>query len=106
MSSDATKELLQGLPGAELILQGLDDLAEGGDTIPALLVATGAPRLSESIPELGAVDLPERPERRLYALLRSRYPREAYGQYNAFLRRLTRFCRALESRALATRAQT
>ena len=36
-----------GLPGAELIQQGLDDLAAGRESEAALLVLIGRPRLRE-----------------------------------------------------------
>jgi hypothetical protein len=90
--------ILNGLPGAELIQQGMEELAAGTESIPAMLVAIGAHRIKERLPELGTDSLPHRPERILYRLLRDEHPREAYSQYNAYLRRLSRFCRALESR--------
>lgn len=89
---------LDGLPGAELIQQGIDDLAVGEESIPALVVAIGAHRLSEKLPVVKTENLPRRPERLLYRMLLDENPREAYGRYNAYLRRLSRFCRALESR--------
>src|SRR5574341_1092269 len=56
------------LPGGDLIEKGLADLREGRETIEALLVAIGAPRLRRiglDLPE----DLPNDPEHRLYSLL-------------------------------------
>ncbi len=38
-------DIPDGLPGRELIVAGLDDLRAGRDTVEAMLVATGAPRL-------------------------------------------------------------
>jgi hypothetical protein len=35
----------RGLPGGELIRQGIEDLAANRSTVAALLVAIGAPRL-------------------------------------------------------------
>ncbi|MDA0321613.1 MAG: hypothetical protein O2923_02695 [Verrucomicrobia bacterium] len=86
------------LPGADLIQQGIEDLAAGAESIPAMMVAIGAHRIKERLPELRTDNLPHRPERILYRMLRDEHPREAYSQYNAYLRRLSRFCRALESR--------
>ncbi|MDA0323935.1 MAG: hypothetical protein O2923_14635 [Verrucomicrobia bacterium] len=97
MTASSVAEQLHGLPGAELIVQGIKDLAAGIESIPGLLVAVGAHRIRERLPGLALDGLPERPELRLYALLRLQHPREAYSQYNAYLRRLTRFCHALES---------
>jgi hypothetical protein len=82
-----------GLPGADLIDTGLADLARGIESIPALLVAIGAPRLSQlgiSVPR-GASE----PEHRLYALLAADDSDSAHSRYNALIRRLVSFERAL-----------
>ena len=84
----------EGLPGAELIADGLRDLAGGRDSVAACLVAIGAPRLRR----LG-IDVPHaegNPELRLYRLLVSEHGRAAHGRYNALVRRLVSFERALE----------
>ncbi len=83
-----------GLPGHDLIEQGLEDLARGEESVPALLVSIGAPRLRR----LG-IALPPTipgPEHRLYALLEQQEPDAAHSRYNALLRRLVSFERALE----------
>jgi hypothetical protein len=83
------------LPGAELIESGLTDILRGDESIAALLVSIGAPRLRR----LG-YDVPDRfedPERRLYALLAREDAASAHGRYNAFIRRLVSFERAAES---------
>ncbi len=84
---------LSGLPGGDLVEQGLCDLSEGRDTAEALLVAIGAPRLRE----LG-FDVPtlESPEHRLYELLARDDPDDAHSRYNALIRRLISFERAAE----------
>lgn len=81
------------LPGGDLILQGLDDLHAGRETAAALLVAIGGPRLRG----LG-IDVPslETPEHRLYDLLAQEESSSAHSRYNAFIRRLVSFERALE----------
>ena len=80
-------------PGADLIQGGLDDWRRGIESVPALLVQVGAPRLRQ----LG-IDLPpvavESPEHRLYALLAADTPDSAHGRYNALIRRLVSFERA------------
>ena len=84
-----------GLPGAELIEAGLNDLREGHETIGALLVAIGAPRLRNiglDIPE----HLPDNPERRLYDLLSQDDSDSAHSRYNTFIRRLVSYERAAE----------
>lgn len=57
-----------GLPGAELVVEGLDDLAAGRESVSSLLIEIGAPRHE---------------------------PDSAYSRYNALLRRLVSFERAL-----------
>jgi hypothetical protein len=81
-----------GLPGAELIDAGIADLAEGRETIPALLVSIGAPRLRDlgfAVP--GGF---ENPEHRLYERLAAETPDAAHARYNAYLQRLVSFERA------------
>jgi len=84
---------MTGLPGADLVQEGLFDLRAGRETVASLLVSIGAPRLRG----LG-VDLPSAfagPEHRLYRLLGLSDPDSAHSQYNALIRRLISFERAL-----------
>jgi hypothetical protein len=83
------------LPGAELIEAGLADLQAGRETIAALLVAIGAPRLRDLGMDLPR-ELPENPEHRLYALLATNDSDSAHSRYNAFVRRLVSYERAAE----------
>ena len=87
-------ESYTALPAGELVEAGLADLAREVESVPALLVAIGAPRLRE----LG-VPVPERsiagPEHRLYALLAATDPDSAHSRYNALVGRLVSFERAL-----------
>jgi hypothetical protein len=81
-------------PGGDLVREGLDDLARRVESIPALLVSIGAPRLRR----LG-LDVPTSiptPERRLYAVLHRADPATAHSHYNALVRRLVSFERAAE----------
>jgi hypothetical protein len=82
------------LPGGDLIAAGLRDLDRKLETIPALLVSIGAPRLTR----LGyAIPAPiEEPEHRLYALLARDGAAGAHSRYNALVRRLVSFERAAE----------
>lgn len=82
------------LPGGDLIATGLDDLRRGEETVPALLVSIGAPRLRRLGLELPP-PLPS-PEHRLYALLAGENPGAAHSRYNGFVRRLVSFERAAE----------
>jgi hypothetical protein len=83
----------EALPGNDLIAAGLRDLQAGQETIEALLVAVGAPRLRQLGLELPD-NLPDNPEHRLYALLAESDSDSAHGRYNALIRRLVSFERA------------
>lgn len=83
------------LPGSDLIEAGLKDLHSGRETIAALLVAIGAPRLRNiglDLPE----NLPNNPEHRLYELLARDDSDSAHSRYNAYLRRLVSYEEAAE----------
>ena len=82
-------------PGEDLIKQGLSDLAEGIESIPAPLVAIGAPRL-RSLGFLIPLSVPSSPEHRLYRILQSENPDSAHSRYNALIRRLVSFEHAAE----------
>src|SRR5439155_12968277 len=88
---------LDRLPGHGLVLAGIDDLENGRRTAESLLVSIGAERLRAA-----GLDVPAAPptdgypEHALYELLASDEPESAYGRYNALLRRLVSFERALE----------
>ena len=82
-------------PGEEIIYEGLADLEAGRETIASLLVSIGAPRLRKSgiaVP----VSLEPSPEHRLYQLLGNENSDAAHSRYNALIRRLVSFERALE----------
>ena len=85
----------RALPGNDLIRAGLDDLAQGIESPQALLVAIGAPRLRRM-----GVPVPEHPftspEHRLYHHLAQANSDAAHARYNALIRRLVSFERAVE----------
>jgi hypothetical protein len=83
------------LPGHELIEQGAQDLRDGRETIEALLVAIGSPRLRRIGIDLPA-ELPKDPEHRLYELLAADGSDSAHSRYNALIRRLVSYERAAE----------
>jgi hypothetical protein len=85
---------MDSLPGGDLISAGIQDLHDQRETIPALLVAIGAPKLRHLGLELPAW-LPSNPEHRLYDLLSATEPDSAHSKYNALIRRLVSFERAL-----------
>jgi hypothetical protein len=88
-------------PGGELVSPGLEDLERGAVTVNALLVSIGASRLRAIGVPVPTV-IPDANEK-LYALLEREHGDAAHSQYNALVRRLVSFERALESLG-ATRA--
>ncbi len=86
---------LRGLPGAALVERGLADLETGIESAEALLVSVGATRLDSL--GIRVVKPIADPERRLYDLLAGSDPDSAHSRYNALVRRLVSFERALAS---------
>jgi hypothetical protein len=86
--------VLTALPGGDIIEAGLSDLDAGIESVPALLVSIGAPRLRR----IGyRIDAPlTSPEERLYATLEREDPDAAHSRFNALIRRLVSFERAAE----------
>lgn len=82
------------LPGAELIQKGLEDLRDGEESIEALLVSIGAPRLRSL--GLRIPKVVDNPERRLYDRLAAEDSDSAHSRYNALIRRLVSYERAAE----------
>jgi hypothetical protein len=84
---------VEALPGADLVEQGLADLRNGVESVESLVVSVGAPRLAA----LGLDVSPplDDAEHRLYGLLSAADPDSAHGRYNALIRRLVSFERAL-----------
>jgi hypothetical protein len=87
-------EISDALPGADLIRAGLRDIAQDIESIEALLVLIGAPRLRRL--GLDVPDTPDFPEDRLYAKLAAEDSDSAHGRYNALIRKLVSFERAAE----------
>jgi hypothetical protein len=84
---------MSSLPGNDLIVTGIEDLQCSRETIPALLVAIGAPKLRSLGLELPE-NLPSNPEHRLYDLLAASESDSAHSRYNALIRKLVSFERA------------
>jgi hypothetical protein len=82
------------LPGGDLIEAGTADLARGVESIPALLVSIGAPRLRQLGFDLARVI--EDAAHRLYQRLASENSDAAHSRDNALVRRLVSFERAAE----------
>jgi hypothetical protein len=88
-------DLGEELPGGDLVRVGIEDLARGVESVPALLVSIGAERLRRA-----GVAVPDgvaaAPERRLYDRLAAEHADSAHARYNALIRRLVSCERALE----------
>jgi hypothetical protein len=83
------------LPGAEIVNEGLRDLGQRRESVPALLVCIAAPRLRRlglTVPD----PLFDAPELRLYGRLAAEHGAGAHSRYNAWLRRLVSLLRAAE----------
>jgi hypothetical protein len=89
---------LTTLPGHELVLAGLRDLSEGRSSLEALLVSIGAPRLRRAGLHVPASAVAH-PEHELFARLAACDADTAHGRYNALIRQLVSFERALECAA-------
>lgn len=86
---------LSGLPGADLVLEGLPDLEQGTESLEALLVLIGAPTLRSLGIAVPVRDSDSSPEHRLYARLSAEDGPSAHSRYNALVGRLVGFERAL-----------
>lgn len=94
----APPDLLTGLPGEELVRQGLADLQSGELTLAAHLVALAAPRLRRAnllsrLPEAIEIDT----ELKIYRHLREQGG-DAYSRYNSLVREIVSFEQALDHR--------
>jgi len=91
------QEVDEALPGADLIREGLRDLENGVESVPALLVLVGAPRLRElGYDVVDPFPGDEFPEHRLYDRLAAEEGDGAHSSYNALIRRLVSFERTAE----------
>ncbi|MFN0126006.1 MAG: hypothetical protein ACKV19_04900 [Verrucomicrobiales bacterium] len=90
---------LAGLPANEIIQQGLEDLAQGRASVAAYLVKIASRRMQRCGIEVPVTDDEAlNADHELYAVLGREYGDEAHNRYNALLRELVSFERALEAR--------
>ena len=92
-----SSDLLAGLPGEELVRQGLADIAAGRRTQTACLVSIASPRLLRAGVLPSDTPLIEEAELVLYRLLRAEGG-DSYSRYNSLLRELVSFEQALDRR--------
>jgi len=85
-----------GLPGAELVKEGLRDLAAGRDTSSAAAVAMASIRLRDAGLEVPELPREEPASHLLYRRLAADDPGSAHSRYNAIVRRMVSFAQALE----------
>jgi hypothetical protein len=88
---------MMSLPASDLIEAGLRDLREQRETIAALLVSIGAPKLRSlglDVPD-ASLAYDSSPEHRLYDLLAIDNPDAAHSKYNSLLRKLVSYERAI-----------
>lgn len=84
---------LRMVPGADIVERGIEDLGRERDSIEALVVSIGAPRLA-----MAGIAVPSpisAPEHKLYARLAAEKGNGAHSAYNALIRRLVSFERAV-----------
>jgi hypothetical protein len=81
------------LPGAEIVLPGIEDLKAGRETVNALAVSAAAAKLG--VRDLVSdVDADEPAAHRLYLRLNDELGDAAHSRYNAILARVASFARA------------
>lgn len=96
---------LDDLPAHDLIRQGLDDLAHRRESVASCLVKIASRRMRRcGLPVNVADDEALNADHELYALLGREHGSEAHARYNALLRELVSFERALEARHRRSRA--
>lgn len=85
------------LPGADLVASGIEALRRGEPSVEALLVRVGESRMRAAGLELPECPpLPQSPEIALYNAIGAQHPTDTHSRYNALIRRLVSFERALE----------
>lgn len=87
---------VDGLPGADLVLQGIADLERGRDTIAAALAQMAAPRLRTIGLEVPRTQSGRPAGHRLYELLAADDAATAHSRYNALVARMVSFARSAE----------
>lgn len=87
---------LENLPGAEIVLPGIEDLKRKVMSVNALAVQAAAPRLRSLGLDARSADDEVPAAHRLYRHLQQELGNGAHSRYNAILRRVSSFARAAE----------
>jgi hypothetical protein len=99
------RDCVVGMPGAEILLKGLEELSAPSLTENALLVLIASPRLNYlGIPVVIPPGLGSEPpfEHQLFTLLESVHGSAAHSRYNALLSRMTSFVHTYSSSRLTS----
>ena len=89
--------MYEHLPGGEILTAGLRDLQAGVNSVEALLVLVGAPRLTRcGIVVPRPIPTSAMPEHDLFKVLSAEHGQEAYRHYRSLMRRLVSLEQALE----------
>lgn len=89
-------QILEELPGAEIVLPGLADLRAGRSSMNALAVQSAASRLRALGLEAGEPESETPAAHQLYEQLHQELGDAAHSRYNAILSRVASFARAAE----------
>lgn len=95
--SSTHSELLANLPGAERVIEGLEDYHANRVSIAACLVRIARPRLCKAGLMVASLPHDVGAELELYQLLEQE-GNQSYSRYNALIRELVSFERALDHR--------
>jgi hypothetical protein len=87
---------LKNLPGAEIVLPGLADLAAGRESVNASAVQAAAPRLRRAGLDAPSSEGEMPAAHRLYGQLSEELGDAAHSRYNAILARVASFAGAAE----------
>jgi len=90
------RESLKNLPGAEIVLPGIDDLEAGRASVNANAVRSAASRLRRAGLNTPLVEDQVPAAHRLYSQLSEELGDEAHSRYNAILERVASFAGAAE----------
>ena len=89
-------EELERLPGAEIVLQGIEDLKLGRESVNAIAVQCAATRLRGVGLDAPGIEGDVPAAHRLYARLSDDLGNAAHSRYNAILARVASFAGAAE----------
>ncbi len=88
--------LLETLPGAEIVLAGIADIAAGAESVNASAVRCASSRLTRAGLPIPAGEDDDIAAHRLYQQLADELGDGAHARYNAILERVSSFARAAE----------